>query len=435
MPYIFDTAINYQDLRSMRLGTVIFFYMLSFTLTGQIEDYKLEDFVYMPHIKSVKLHHAGLPTSDPIIDLNSQGQLILTFDDILGGDMTYNYKVIHCDKDWNPTDMDELDYVDGFNDEDIDTWFYSQGTQVDYTHYQLAIPNNNMNPLISGNFILLIYEEDTELPVLTRRFMVLENQVIINAQVRRALQANKLKTHQQLELSINHEDFDIYNPQREVYVSVLQNGRWDNRIDNRQPVFVSGDELRFDAMDYFLFNANKEFRFADIRSLRYPGFGVHTIDRQSERIDVLLSLDKSRYYTSYFDYNDLNGKFIIDNQDQNDDQLSSQYIDLHFTLEDKNPPLENEVYVIGGFTDWQCLTENRLSYDVNYQSYVGSILLKQGYYDYQYVVKDKTGALDYSYYEGNLNETINDYTVLVYLRTFNSRYDRLIGATIVTSAF
>ena len=82
------------------------FVLLSSFAQAQSEDFRYDNFVYMPHIKSVQFHHVGLPTSDPIIDLNSAGQLLLTFDDILGGDITYNYKLIHCDKDWNRTDMD-----------------------------------------------------------------------------------------------------------------------------------------------------------------------------------------------------------------------------------------------------------------------------------------------------------------------------------------
>ncbi len=421
-----------------RMRGVITFLFISFygALLAQPDDYRYDDFNYMPHIRSVQFHHAGLPTSDPILDMNSNGQLILRFDDILGGDMTYNYKVIHCDKDWNQTTtMDELEYVDGFNDEDIDTWFYSNSVISDYTHYQLTIPNNNMRPLLSGNYVLLVYEDDTDLPVLTRRFMMVENQVNVNAKVRRPIVANKLRTHHQIELTVNNEDFDILNPQREVFVTILQNGRWDNPIMNKQPLFVRGFDLNFDASDYLLFPANKEFRFADVRSLRYLGFGVHSIDRHPDRIDVLMQLDKSRFNRSYFDYFDLNGKYIIENTDQSDDLLSSEYLDVHFTLEDKNPPLKKEVYVIGSFSNWQCLSENRLSYDTNYHSYVGTVLLKQGFYDYQYVIKDDTGNIDYANYEGNSYETINDYVVLVYLRSFNGRYDRLIGATIISSAF
>jgi len=411
------------------------FILLSQLLLAQPEDFRYDNFVYMPHIKSVQLHHLGLPTSDPVIDLNSTGQLILTFDDILGGDITYNYQLIHCDKDWNPTNMDELEYVDGFNDEDIDTWSYSNTAISDYTRYELLIPNDNIDPIISGNYILLVYENDTDLPVLTRRLVVVESLVTINPLIRRSISALQLKTHQQLEFTINNENFSIQNPQRDVYVTILQNGRWDNAITNRQPVFSRGAEISFNAADYFIFPASQEFRFVDIRSVQSPGFGVHGIDRHLDRIDVLLQLSRSRNQQASFDYQDINGKFFIENLDDSNDFLTSEYVDVHFTLRDLNPDINKEVYVIGGFSDWKCLSENRLEYSGKHQSYIGNIYLKQGFYDYQYVTRDQDDKVDYEEYEGNSFRTTNEYIFLVYYRPFGARYDRVIGAKVETSAF
>ena len=427
-------AVNAHFSR-MNKWCIPFFVLLSQLLWSQPDDFRYDNFVYMPHIKSVQFNHLGLPTSDPILDLNSAGQLILTFDDVLGGDITYNYKLIHCNKDWNRTDMDELEYVDGFNDEDIDTWAYSNTTVSDYTRYELLIPNDNIDPIISGNYLLLVYEDDTDLPVLTRRLMVVENLVTINPLVRRSISALQLKSHHQLEFTINNENFSIQNPQRDVYVSILQNGRWDNAITNRQPVFNRGADISFNSADYFLFPASREFRFADVRSLQYPGSGVHSVDRHPDRIDVLLQLDGSRNDRSTFDYRDINGKFVIENADDSNDFLTSEYVDVHFTLRDLNPDISKDVYVIGGFSDWNCLGENKLTYSSKHESYIGNILLKQGFYDYQYATRDQDGTVDYEHYEGNSFETINDYTFLVYYRPFGARYDRIIGATVETSAF
>jgi len=434
-PADLHTIVDNAHFRPMIRWFIPLFILLSQLTFAQSEDFRYDNFVYMPHIKSVQLHHLGLPTSDPIIDLNSAGQLILTFDDILGGDLTYNYKLIHCDKDWNRTDMDELEYVDGFNDEDIDTWSYSNTTVSDYTRYELLIPNDNMDFILSGNYILLVYEDDTDLPVLTRRLVFVESLVTVNPLIRRSISALQLKTHHQLEFTINNENFRIQNPQRDVYVTILQNGRWDNAITNRQPVFSRGNDISFNAADYFIFPASREFRFADARSLQYPGAGVHSVDRHPDRIDMLLQLDRSRNERSTFDYRDINGKFVIENADDSNDFLTSEYVDVHFTLQDLNPDLNKDVYVVGGFSDWKCLGENRLEYSSNHQSYIGNIHLKQGFYDYQYATRDQDGKVDYEVYEGNSFETINEYIFLVYYRPFGARYDQVIGATVETSAF
>ena len=409
--------------------------LVSQLLYAQPEDFRHDNFVYMPHIKSVQLKRVGQIISEPVLDLNSRGQLILIFDDILGGDIAYNYKLIHCDKDWNPTEIDEIEYINGFNDEDINTWSYSNTAVSDYTRYELLIPNENVRPMISGNYILLVFENDTNLPVLTRRLMVVEDVVSINPLIQRSISALQLKTHQQIVFTINNKDFEIQNPQREIFVHILQNGRWDNAIKNKQPLFSRGVELSFNATDYLTFAASREFRFADIRSLQYPRSGVHSVDKYSDGIDVLMQLEKSRNDRSTFDYTDLNGKFIIENADNSNDFLTSEYADVHFALSDLNPQLDKEVFIIGGFSDWHCLTDNKLSYSSKHQGYIGKVHLKQGYYDYQYVSRDKDGLVDYEKYEGNSYETTNDYSFFVYYRPFGARYDRLIGATAITSRF
>ena len=110
-------------------------------------------------------------------------------------------------------------------------------------------------------------------------------------------------------------------------------------------------------------------------------------------------------------------------------------MDVHFTLRDLNPDLNKDVYVVGGFSDWKCLGENKLEYSGTHQSYIGNVHLKQGFYDYQYVTRDQDGKVDFEVYEGNSYETINDYIFLVYYRPFGARYDQVIGATVETSAF
>ena len=131
---------------------------------------------YVDYIKSVKLNNAGLRTSHPIIDLNSrfQGQIQLRFDDIEGGYKDYVYSIIHCDKDWYPSDLEEIEYLEGFNGEEIDDFGYSTNGYSEYTNYSLTLPNRDLRWTISGNYLLVIRDQDTNAPVISRRFMVVE---------------------------------------------------------------------------------------------------------------------------------------------------------------------------------------------------------------------------------------------------------------------
>ena len=61
------------------------------------------------------------------------------------------------------------------------------------------------------------------------------------------------------------------------------------------------------------------------------------------------------------------------------------------------------------------------------------ILLKQGYYNYQYITTDKEKNLSTDLIEGNYFETNNEYTIYVYYKSPWERYERLVGIEKITS--
>lgn len=400
--------------------------ILSFPTLGQ-DDINFTDDVYLDYIKSVKFHHSGLFTSLPIIDLGSNGRLILSFDDIEAGDKDYTYRIIHCDKNWQPSNLDEYDYINGFNDEEIQTIDYSRGTFVNYTHYELSLPNDDVEWTISGNYILAVYEDEYDtVPAITRRFMVVEPLVTVLAQIERPMNVTKIRTHHEIDVEINFEDFRIVNPMSEIELTILQNSRWETAMTNIKPRFVRGDIINFEYVDKLNFAAGKEFRIVDLRSTRYRGENVHSIDRNARGIDMLLYLDQDRRYRNYHSYDDINGQFVIESADDRNADLQGEYMNVYFALSRDNPILEGDVYVVGAFNDWKMTEDNRLEYDSFRKIYSKDIFLKQGFYDYSYVVKTDD-SVDHEALEGNSFETENDYTILAYLSEFGARYDRLIG--------
>ena len=68
-----------------------------------------------------------------------------------------------------------------------------------------------------------------------------------------------------------------------------------------------------------------------------------------------------------------------------------------------------------------------MEYDSFSDTYTNQMLLKQGFYNYKYVVVNRDGTIDYGAISGNYWQTENDYTVLVYFRDLGARYDRIIG--------
>ena len=422
-------------MQRFKLTTLAFCSLMAmFSLEGQ-DELKYEDHIYLDHIKSVQLTHRGLSTSLPIVDLGSSATLRLSFDDILGGDREYTYRLIHCDKDWQPSDLDESQYLDGFNDEEIREYDYSIGTRIDYTNYTLQLPNDDVRWRISGNYLLIVRDNESDELAFSRRFMVAEKQVIIDVEIKRALLASKSLTHQELLLSINNRNFPISNPQREIFVSAIQNGRWDIAQENIMPQFVIGDQIEFNRAERISFPAFNEFRGVDLRSLRARGFGVRNIEVTEEGIRMVIEKDRKRQGIIYSNVDDLNGNYIIQSLEYSQDHIRSDYIETSFAIENRDIILDGDVYLVGKFTDWKPTEEFRLKYDYDLQLYYGGGLLKQGYYDYQYVVLYDDETYDPGYFEGSNFATANNYTVLVYYRSLTGRYDRLIGVSSLFSEF
>jgi hypothetical protein len=118
----------------------------------------------------------------------------------------------------------------------------------------------------------------------------------------------------------------------------------------------------------------------------------------------------------------LNGAFNIDNLDYRDLAFTN-YVNVNFTL--ASPPVNGDVFVTGAFSNWNLNQENKMQYDSVQKSYTSKMLLKQGWYDYQYVVK--SSQLPYYYFEGSHFETENYYEIFVYHRPYQPRADLLIG--------
>lgn len=398
----------------------------SFTF-GQDENLVYEDEIYLDYIKSVKFHHQGLFTSVPIIDLNSTGKLVLSFDDLEAEDKEYIYEIIHCDKDWNPSDIEEVEFLDGFNLEEINEVAFSRGTYQDYTHYELILPNDQVQWNLSGNYLLKVYENEYDKTLaLTRRFMVVEPVVTVLADMVRPGSVSKIKSHHELKFDINYENFPINNPRNEIEVVIMQNGRWDNMLSGISPKFITGETMKFNYMDRLNFLALKEFRIFECRSKRYTGERVHSIDINNQGIDVLLELDESRANKFYHTYDDLNGNYIIETRDDNNDAVTAEYINAIFALDLRRELYEGDIYVVGKFTDWKLKQEFKMQFDSQNNIYVGEGMLKQGFYDYMYVLEDSRGV-SFDALEGSWEETENEYSVLVYYSEYGSRYDRLIG--------
>ena len=409
--------------------------LISCSVFAQDENLVYQDHVYLDNIRSIKFHPTGLMTEPPLINLGSSSQIYLTFDDLDPDVKIYTYRLIHCDADWTPSDLTEGEYINGYQEEEIDNFEFSFNTFTQFTNYYLTLPNEDMVMTRSGNYLLVVYEdEDERILAFTRRFMVVDPIMRVFPENARPGMVSKFDTHQEIDFVVSHENINIRNPQIEISAAVLQNGRWDNAIQNIKPQFQRTERLVFDFQDKIVFPAGKEFRFLDLRTLRNPSGEIYQIEQTPTSIDVTLLKDEKRFNKPYFEYDELNGQFVVETFDGRDPNLESDYCSVLFSLYSPTEYYDEDVYIMGAFTDWELKPEAKMVYNNRVNAYVGKYFLKQGYYNYYYALVPKAGGppqIDIT--EGNWFETENMYTVLVYYRPFGTRYDQLVAARTISS--
>lgn len=391
--------------------------------------FRYEDFTYKKNIKTVFLHKDGFELAMPVLELNSESKLKLTFDDLDGDIKTYKYTVIHCDAYWKPTDALKAEYINGFENDFIENYKYSFNTLQRFTHFELIFPSENLQLTKSGNYLLKVFIDDNEdNVVLTRRFMISEPKLNVNATVRGATNLDDRNYKQEIDFTINTANYNISDPYESLKIVITQNGRWDNAIKGLKPKMVNGDILDYNYDDKNVFSGGNEFRKFDFRSLRYVIDPVYKINYDSSHYHVHLKNDQRRTFDVYVTNQDINGNRLIKTYDGLNDAIESDYANVYFFLPYKAPIVHGNLYVIGALTDWQFSEDNKLKYNYAKQGYELSLYLKQGYYNYQYVLLENGKDVgDESFIEGSHFETENDYIIFVYYREPGSYFDKIIG--------
>ena len=390
---------------------------------------RYQDYTYVPEVRSVQCYVAtGQPNevfNPPVVPLGQSQAVTLEFDVLGEQSQRYSAKLIHCDLNWQPSVLTDMQFLNEINDFLITDYRVGTGTKVPYFHYRMRVPGVK----ISGNYLLVV-QSSGGAPVVSRRLLVYENQVQVALQPGIVVGGQERYTLQQLDFGINYASVDLVNPAVEVKVVLRQNFRWDNAKYNLRPTFVRDAERRLDYQYFGFENAFpglSEYRYFDIRSLQAAGIGVLHVDPRANPTAVTLQPEVTRNLQAYNQYQDANGQRVFESREYGNGATNADYADVTFQLK-ADQPAPGPVYVFGALTDWQLKDEFRLTYDETKQLYTGHGLLKQGYYNYDFAVAGARGAVPNEvYFEGTHQETENQYDLLVYYRPPGSRADLLIG--------
>lgn len=392
-----------------------------------------DDYVYQYYIQAVELSRIGFELADPIITLNTDERFHVVFDDLQGSFKQYYYQLTHCNSNWEKSEMWSNEFIDGLDEGQVEKFESSFNTRTPYTHYEFEFPNDKLTIKKSGNYILRVYSHDdkgNEINAFTRRLLVVDPKVTVDAKIGRAGTSEDYDTRQEVDFKINTIGYHINSPYQDIKVVILQNGRWDNALSSLKPYMVRNDMLDYSFDNGTnLFDGINEFRRFDLKSIRVPSEKVHEITFDDTMFYAKLWDSEKRTFKEYSLEADIDGKFILKTDDEPSVSNYGEYVVVNFFLPYEAPIVEGNLYVAGGFNSWQYTPANKMEYNYRRKGYEANILFKQGYYNYFYVMlpnNSKTG--DATWVEGNHSQTRNSYTILVYHRPQGELYDELIAA-------
>ncbi len=380
------------------------------------------------NIKSI-LFRGSTEDQFPIVQLGET--ITLEFDDLTASEQDYYYKIVHCDYDWTPSSLLKSQYLNGADNQRIVDYINSYNTLQSFSNYRLTIPNDNVRLKVSGNHLIEIYNAHDELQF-SRRFIVYKDAVKVGGVVKRSRDFEFINEKQVVQFTINPNSFPLVNPKEEVKVAILQNYSWPTAITNIAPQFTLGNELvyKYDQETGF-FGGNEFFNF-DTKDLRAPSSAISRIEL-TDLYNHYLFTDYYRYDRPYTYYPDINGDFIIRTLQGDDNSREAEYTKVHFSLPYTADLALNNVYVFGKFNNYALEEVNKMEYNEKNGNMEAVIKLKQGFYNYKYVLKGNDGKVYLNTVDGNFHFTENNYLILVYYRNFGDIYDGIIGVGSVNS--
>lgn len=356
-------------------------------------------------------------------------ELIISFDLTGHGRRTLSYRVTHCNAVWEDSGLDLFEYMAGFPGLLITDYRFSQNTIPLYTHYRIQIPNEELQPLIPGNYVLTVFDEnEPDTPLLSACFYVAEPVL----QATGTIIPHNDRTYQQLQLEIFpfRNSGNLY-PAEHLKIFVKQNNRPDNYVQLPTSSSVNGNRIIYTNHPALLFEAGNQYRTLEFLSTSRTGKNITKQEFRSPDIHLYLAPDTPHTPRQY--QKDWNDKYQIGCTGCDSPQISANYYQVHFYFNSPYLP-EGEIHLNGEFLHNEISGKSRLDYNQQKQHYEKTIFLKGGSYNYQYLFVSQGKTIGSTApTEGNYFETTNEYTVLIYYSPPGVRYDRLIGYSVISN--
>lgn len=376
-------------------------------------------------ISSLQMVLNGDWSKPAVITLGSDDELSFAFDELSHKYKRFIYRLTHCNADWTPSDLHQIDYLDGFNDRPVDNWENSVNTTQLYTHYTFSLPNDDVRLKASGNYKLEIIDDEEDATVAVFAFAVFEPKLKISAKISGNTDIDTNESHQQLSFDVHVGGYSIMSPATDIKPVVYQNRRPDNCVSGIKPTYITGSSLQYVYNEKLIFKGGNEYRRFELTDPYAPGQNIDRVEYAEPYFHAELYVDDAR--PTYTNVQDENGRYFINTLQGMGHPIEADYAAVHFAL-DAPYSGDGDYYLCGDFNGGFFGTRNRMQYDESEGVYRTVQLLKLGLYNYHYLWVPRGGHTGVTACaEGDFYNTENEYLIMIYHREFGARYDRLVG--------
>ena len=263
--------------------------------------------------------------------------------------------------------------------------------------------------------------------VFSRKFLIYKEKVNIGAAIYRSRDLSFYNTHQSVQFYISPKDGEfLRDPENLVHTVILQNEQWNTAITGIKPQYFNGNRLEYRYDEHTRFEGGNEYLFFDTKDIRITGSNVGSVEL-NRLYESYLNTNFLRRGYPYSFSSDINGDFFIRTVEGTEDEsIEADYSWVHFSLSAPKLLEGQEVYIFGKYNNYNISNENKMYFNPSLEIYEGVMLLKQGIYNYKYVVKTPEKLLINSLSDSHAS-TENRYLILVYYSEFGTRHDALIG--------
>jgi hypothetical protein len=402
----------------MRFFILYIFFLFSLNITAQWKKWLIPP----PYnIKSVWLDNHKRPFFSNIIEINSS--FTLSFDDLEADEKDYYYKIIRLDEKGNISGLQVSEFIDGFDTDLITDMEQSTGTLQSYVHYKVDFPNENTRFLLSGNYLIQILDEDENV-LFSKGFVLYEKKIDAGIQIKWPEDVSIQKQKQQIDIFLYPGSLNIQNVDENLSLVLIKNNNWQDLRTFHSPTYYQGAKWIYHYPDYSVFDGVNEYRRFETKDIRGMNYNIVKKGREGNLYDFYIYPDTPRTRYSY--YKDTDGCFyFISVQSTENVHIEADYTYVHFSYKAKLLP-DEKIYVVGKFNDYLTAEDYELKYNPETMQYENQVLLKQGYYEYLYLI-DNHGEKSFIPAEGNFAETENIYELLIYYKAPGQRYTGVIG--------